>query len=114
VKANDSLDEAEALAKLKAHERALDRQLEDARQDAARILAEARAAAVRLKDVGEVELREAIERLRHEAAKDRERQLSVVHDETARRIEVLRHRVGQNRESALAWILSRVEGGETP
>jgi len=34
MKASDSLDEAEALARLRGHERELDRQLEDARREA--------------------------------------------------------------------------------
>jgi vacuolar-type H+-ATPase subunit H len=110
----DSLDEAEALAKLREHERELDRQLESARQQAAGLLAEARQTAERLSGEADSALREEVERFRQDASRDLERSVAATHDETGRRIEALRHEAGRNREQALTWLLSRVVGRDTP
>ena len=37
-----------------------------------------------------------------------------IREETERRSEVLRRQAERNRERALAWLLSRVAGGDTP
>jgi vacuolar-type H+-ATPase subunit H len=114
MKPNDSLDETEALAGLREHERDLDRQLEGARQEAAKLLAEARQAAERLGEEAECKLRQEVKRLREEASRDLERALAAARDETGRRIEALRREAGRNQETALAWLLSRVVGKDEP
>ena len=114
MKATDSLDEAEALARLREHERELDRQLEDARQEVAGLMAEARQEAERLRESAEAELLQEVERLQQEASRELERALGAVRDETRRRVEVLCHQAEQNRAPALAFCLSRVTGRDTP
>lgn len=114
MKETDSLDEAEALARLREHERELDRQLEDARQEATGLLVEARRAAEHLSEEAEAALREEVEHLRQRASRDLESALAAVQDETGRRIEALRREAERNREQALAWLLCRVAGRDTP
>jgi vacuolar-type H+-ATPase subunit H len=114
MKVTDPPDEAEALARLREHERELDRRLEDARGEVAGLLAEARQAVERLREDGAAELRQEVERLRQEASRERQRLLAGVRDETGRRIEALREQAARNRDEALAWLLSRVAGRVAP
>ena len=114
MKATDSLDEAEALARLREHERELDRQLEDARREAAAREAEARQGAEALREHAEAELVEKVERLRQEASRELERALADLRTETGRKVEAVCRQAELNRERTLAWLLSRVAGRGTP
>jgi len=113
MKATAAPDETDALARLREHEGALDRQLEKARAEAAALLAEARAEADRLRDV-EAELAEQIDRLRREVEAELEAAVAARRDETARRIAALREVAARNRERALEWLLARVAAREKP
>lgn len=114
MKATDSLDEAEALARLREHERELDRQLEDARREAAGRETEARQGAERLRERAEAELVEEVERLRQEASRELERALADLRAETGRKVEAVCRQAELNRQRTLAWLLSRVAGRDTP
>ena len=113
MKPIETEDEFEALAGLREHERELDQQLEDARQEAARLLAAAQQAAEHLKQESEAELLEEVQRLRREAGVDLAHALAAVKDETARRSDALGQTAERNRERAVVWLLSRVTGSET-
>lgn len=102
--------EVEALARLREHEHELDRRLDNARQDAKELLAEAGREARRLKERAETELLGAVERLRQEQARELTRALAAVQEETARRCEALRRQADLNRERVLVWLTSRVTG----
>jgi len=106
-------EELEALAGLREHERELDQQLEDARQEAARQLAAAHQAAEHLKEESEAALGEEVERLRQASASELARALSAVKQDTVRRGEALRRTAARNRERALGLVLSRVTGSDT-
>jgi vacuolar-type H+-ATPase subunit H len=112
VKPDNSLDEAASLERLREHERELDRRLEAASQEAARLLAEARLAAERLREQADLELRAEVERLRQEASIELEGQLAAIRRETERSVRAVSRRAEQNREQALAWLLARVAGKE--
>jgi len=114
MKATDSLDEAEALARLREHERELDRQLEDARQEAAGRETEARQGAERLRQSAEAELSKEVERLGLEASGELERALADLRTETGRKVEAVSRQAELNRERTVAWLLSRVAGRDTP
>jgi F0F1-type ATP synthase membrane subunit b/b' len=83
-------DELEALAGLREHERELDQQLEDARQEAAKLLAGAHQAAEHLKQESEAALSEEVQRLRQASASELEQALVAVREATARRSEARR------------------------
>lgn len=105
-------DELEALAGLREHERELDQQLEDARQEAAKLLAGAHQAAEQLKQESEAALSEEVQHLRQASASELEQALVAVREATARRSEALRQTAGRNRERALDFVLSRVIGSD--
>jgi F0F1-type ATP synthase membrane subunit b/b' len=114
MKGIESLDEAETLARLAEHERELDGQLEGARREAARLLAETRRTAERLSNEAVARLSEEVERLRQQASRDLERAVTAIRDETGQRIDALRRQAGRNREKALDLVLSRVAGRDEP
>ena len=114
MKAADSLGEAEALARLREHERELDRQLEDARQEATGRETQARQGAERLRESAEAELIEEVERLRQDASGELERALADLRTETGRKVEAVCRQAELNQERAVAWLLSRVAGRGTP
>ena len=84
------------------------------RQEAAALVDEARQAAEALRAQAETELHEEVEHLREEASRILERALADTRDETGRRIEALRRQGERNQEQAVAWLLSRVTGRDTP
>lgn len=106
--------EAEALARLTEHERALDRRLEESDREAKALLAEADREAERLREKATAELGEAVERLRREHAGELARALAIIHEETQRRSQAVRLQAEVNRERALAWLASRVTGRDPP
>jgi vacuolar-type H+-ATPase subunit H len=112
MKPIETEDELEALAGLREHERELDQQLEDARQEAARLLAAAREAAEHLKQGSEAALLEEVQRLRQASSSELEQAVAAVRDDTARRGEALRRTAERNRARALTLVLSRVTGSD--
>ncbi len=106
--------EAEALVRLREHEHELDRRLEEARQKAKGLLAEAGQEAERLKERAEAELVEAVELLRQEQAREIERALAAIQEEAGRRGQALRRQAELNRERVLAWLIPRVTGRDAP
>lgn len=113
MKPIETEDELEALAGLREHERELDQQLEDARQEAARLLATAREAAEHLKQESEAELLDEVRRLRQASASELEQAVAAVRDETGRRSEALHRTAERNRARALGFVLSRVTGSDS-
>ena len=103
----------EIIQRLREHELALDRRVEEARSRAREILAGARAEAERLKEEAKVELAQEVEALRREKAREMEAALLAAREETAVKMETLRRRAEANRERALAFLLLRVTGRAT-
>lgn len=107
-------DELEALASLREHERELDQQLEAARLEAARSVAEAHQTADLLRQEAEARLAAETQALREEAAAELESALASVREATRERVHAVRRTAEQNRERALTWVLSRVAGRDGP
>jgi F0F1-type ATP synthase membrane subunit b/b' len=105
-------DDTEALARLREHERELDRQLEDARQKAADLIAQAQQEADRLRENAAAELRQEIERLRQQASADLERAVAAARQETSRKIDELRQQAERRKEPTLGWLVGQVLGKE--
>lgn len=107
-------DEQETLARLREDELALDRRLEEARQAAQARVAAAREEAARLRAQAEADLREELAHLRDERARELAAALAAVREETVQEVEALRRRAEANREAALAIVLGAVAGTATP
>jgi vacuolar-type H+-ATPase subunit H len=105
-------DDTEALAKLREHERELDRQLEEARQKAADLMVKAQQEADRLREDAATDLRQEIERLRQQASAELEQALTAVRQETSRKIDELRRQSDRRMDSTSGWLVSQVLGKE--
>ena len=107
-------DEEKALEGLGEEERRLDQQIEQVRQEAETIVARAREEAIRRGEAAAVELVEQVERLRQQRRRELEQTLGSIREDGERQVESVRRRADSNRERALAWLLSKVAGGDEP